>query len=147
MLSRSFRETAVDVVVLSRDNSPLHPEVQRGIDSQTGVRLVVHRVTGERRMDEPHRLPAIVRARNKGKRCGRCPWLMFLDDDVVLAPGAVRRLLDGLMARAGFAALGADYLNESGGKVLHGHVAMGAVLFHRKALDQVEFNWSPGKCE
>jgi hypothetical protein len=147
MLSRSSRETAIDLVVLSRDDSPLHPDVQRGIDSQTGVRLIVHRIVGERRNGERRRLPAIVRARNKGKRCGRCPWLMFLDDDVVLPPNAVRRLLDGLSARPRFAALGADYLNESGGRVLHGHVAMGATLFRRRALDQIEFRWSPGKCE
>ena len=147
MLSRSPRETAIDLVVLSRDDSPLHPDVQRGIDSQTGVHLIVHRVVGERRNDERNRLPAIVRARNQGKHCGRCSWLMFLDDDVVLARDAVLRLLDGLSARPRFAAMGADYLHESRGRVLHGHVAMGATLFRRQALDRIEFRWSSGKCE
>jgi hypothetical protein len=143
----SADDNTVDLVVLSRDDSPLHDDVRRGIESQVGVRLVVHRVFGKRHIDELNSLPAIVRARNDGKRCGKSPWLMFLDDDVVLAAGSVRALLNGLQDRPAFAALAADYLDESNGQVSCRHVGMGAVLFRRPALDQFEFRWSPGKCE
>jgi hypothetical protein len=70
---------------------------------------------------------------------------------VILDPGCVRRLADGLRARPGFAALGADYLGES---TAHGawsrpdrHIAMGATLFRRAALSQIRFRAEPNKCE
>lgn len=137
----------IDVVVLTRDDSPLHPRVQRGIDAQRGVHLIVHRVIGTRFPGDPNRWSAIARARNKGKRCGTTPWLMFLDDDVVLAPDCVRRLFDGLRERPLFAALGADYLHESRGRICAPHVAMGAVLFRRQALRLIKFRWSRNHCE
>lgn len=146
-MNRPLSDPIIDLIALSRDDSPLHPDVQRGIAAQLNVRLIVHRVIGKRLEGESSRLPAIVRARNEGKHRGTCPWLMFLDDDVVLAPNTVRLLFDGLQARPHFAALGADYLNESRGRVVCDHVAMGAVLFRRTALDQIKFRWSPGKCE
>jgi hypothetical protein len=92
-------------------------------------------------------MPAIARARNEGKRRGESPWLMFLDDDVVLDPDCVRLLLDGLRARPDFAALAADYLGQSGGRVNCAHVAMGATLFRRWALQPVEFRWAENQCE
>jgi hypothetical protein len=147
MLSHSSDDSTIDVVVLSRHNTALHPDVQRGIASQTGVELIVHRVTGKQQPHESHRMPAIVRARNEGKRLGSSPYVMFLDDDVVLAPNTVRRLLDGLCEKPQFAGLAADYLNESNGQLNTRHVAMGAALFRRQSLDQIEFRWSPGKCE
>jgi hypothetical protein len=146
-MSHGLQESRVDLVVLTRDDAPLHPDVERGIEVQTGVRVIVHRVIGKPLPGESCRLPAIVRARNEGKHRGSDPWLMFLDDDVVLSPGTVRQLLEGLGARPRFAALGADYLEESKGKVACGHVAMGAALFRRSALNQIKFRWSPGKCE
>ena len=76
---------------------------------------------------------------------------MFLDDDVILDSGCVRRLADGLRTRPGFAALAADYLGES---TAYGawsrpdrHIAMGATLFRRAALSQVRFRSEPDKCE
>jgi hypothetical protein len=137
----------IDLVILTRDDSPLHPRVQQGIDSQCGVRVIVHRVIGTRYPQDPNRWAAIARARNKGKRCGKTPWLMFLDDDVVLAPDCVRRLFDALHKRPLFAALGADYLHESRGRICAPHVAMGALLFRRQALRLIRFRWSGKHCE
>jgi hypothetical protein len=56
-------------------------------------------------------------------------------------------LLDELRAQPAYAALGADYLNESQGRMACSHVAMGAVLFRRAALDQVEFRRTDDWCE
>src|SRR4051812_26490633 len=102
----------VDLVLLSRDGEPPREEVLRGIDAQRGVRLRVHRVIGTPGHDDPNRWETIARARNAGKRLGNAPWLMFLDDDVVLAPDCVARLVEGLLHRPHFAALAADYLGE-----------------------------------
>ena len=83
----------VDLVVLTRHDGPLDPEVERGYCNQRAVRLIVHRVAGSTCPDDRSRMDAIVRARNEGKLLGASPWLMFLDDDVVLRTrSAYRRL-------------------------------------------------------
>jgi len=146
-MRKSSEIPIVDCVVLSRDDVALHAEVAAGIAAQRGVRLVVHRVFGRRANSDAGRLPAIVRARNEGKRRGNSQLLLFLDDDVVLTPDCVRLLLDGLRTRPDFAALAADYLNQSGGRINCEHVAMGATLFRRSALDQIQFRWADNKCE
>ena len=51
----------IDLIALSRDDSPLHPDVQRGIAAQLNVRPIVHRVIGKRLEGESSRLAAIVR--------------------------------------------------------------------------------------
>jgi hypothetical protein len=146
-VSDRHQNPAIDLVILTRDDSPLNPQVQQGIAFQADVRLFVHRVIGNRSNQDQNRWSAIARARNTGKRRGTSAWLMFLDDDVVLAPNCVRALWDGLRTRPDFAALAADYLNESRGRMACSHIAMGATLFRRAALDLIEFRWVSDKCE
>jgi hypothetical protein len=84
---------------------------------------------------------------------------MFLDDDVVLGPGCVARLVDGMCRFPGYAGLAADYLGETDGQMgcdlsnglcglpVTRHVAMGATLFRRELLPLVRFRWSKDRCE
>jgi hypothetical protein len=143
--------TDVDLLFLSRDLSPPRPDVRRGIEIQQGVRLRVHRVVGTPRPGDANRWETIARARNEGKRLGTAPWVMCLDDDVVLGPGCVARLVEALRTRPGFAALAAD----SAGEMADGwqnwdyprHVGMAAILFRRDRLSALTFRWEPGRCE
>jgi hypothetical protein len=141
----------VDLLFLSRDLSPLRDDVRRGIEAQKGVRLRVHRVVGTPRPDDPNRWETIARARNQGKQMGTAPWVMCLDDDVVLGPGCIVRLVEALRTRPGFAALAADSAGEMAGGWQNWdyprHVGMAAVLFRRDRLAAVRFRWEPGKCE
>ena len=137
----------VDLVVLTRHDGPLNPEVERGFCNQRAVRLVVHRVAGWKYPGDRSRMNAIVRARNDGKLLGAAPWLMFLDDDVVLDPQCISTLVNELTRRPAYAALAADYLGESRAGEIARHVSMGATLFRREVLEQVRFTWSDTKCE
>jgi glycosyltransferase involved in cell wall biosynthesis len=137
----------VDLVVLTRHAEPLHPEVERGIREQHAVDLVVHCIVGAARANDHCRWDAIARARNEGKLRGSAPWLMFLDDDVVLDPQCILTLVEELDRRPAYAALAADYLGESRGGEIAGHVSMGATLFRRQALEQLHFSWHDTKCE
>lgn len=137
----------VDMVVLLRGDEPMDARVRRGIQEQVGVRLRVHRIVGQSRTRDGNRWETIARARNEAKQVGDAPWLFFLDDDVVLAPSSVSRLLDGLTKQGDAGALAADYLGESRGASGSAHVAMGAVLFRRSALVPVQFRWEPARCE
>jgi hypothetical protein len=141
----------VDLVLFSRDPGPPRDDVWQGVESQTGVGLHVHRVFGVPRPGDPNRWETIARARNEGKSRGSSPWVLFLDDDVVLAPDCAARLLDGLRRRTAFAALAADYNAEMAAGAAHWdyppHVGMGAVLFRRERLAAVTFRWEPNRCE
>lgn len=137
----------VDLVVLSRDQGPLHAAVERSLRNQRGVQAVVHRVLGQRRPDDPTRQTTIARARNEGKECGDAPWLMFVDDDVVLSDDCVLQLVEALHRRPAFGALAADYLGQRRRGEISNHVAMGATLFRREALEQIRFRWDGRRCE
>jgi hypothetical protein len=141
----------VDLVFLSRDLSPPRGDVRRGLEAQGGVRLNVHRAVGPPRPEDANRWETIARARNRGKRLGTSPWVMYLDDDVVLGPGCIARLVDGLRRRPGFAALGADSAGDMAGGWQNWdyprHVGMAATLFRRERLAALTFRWEPGKCE
>jgi hypothetical protein len=137
----------VDVIILSRADGPLPKEVEQGLAGQEGIHMHVHRVLGRPRPDDPCRWESIVRGRNLGKRLGSSPWLMFVDDDVVLAKNCVRRLVERLRRRTIYAAVSADYLGEGSRDGPARHVAMGATLFRRSALDHIHFRWEAKKCE
>jgi hypothetical protein len=137
----------VDLVVLSRDGGPLDERVRAGILAQDGVRLHVYGVIGAKRPGDVNRWEAICRARNRARSVGAAPFVMFLDDDVVLGEGCVRRLVAALRSRPGFGAVAADYLGESCSANVAGHVGMGATLFRRSAVRAVRFRWEPGRCE
>ncbi len=141
----------VDLLFLSRDLSPPRRDVWAGISAQEGVRLHVHRVIGPAEPGDASRFATIARARNAGKRLGTAPWVMLLDDDVVLDPHCVARLVAGLDARPVFAALAADCAQEMAAGVSHWdyprHVTLASTLFRRERLEAVEFRWKLGKCD
>ncbi|HQU45286.1 MAG: hypothetical protein B7Z73_10130 [Planctomycetia bacterium 21-64-5] len=137
----------VDLIVLSRSLEPLDEDVANAVAAQRGVRLRLHRVAGASRPTDANRWQTIARARNEGKDRGSAPWLMFLDDDVVLARDCVATLLAGLKQRPEYGALAADYLGEARQADARGHVGMGATLFRRGALARVRFRWAADRCE
>lgn len=138
---------SIDLALLTRDDGPLHDSVRDAINSQVGVRLNVHRVVGQPLVGDASRIATIARTRNEAVRRSRSEFLMFLDDDVVLAKDCVSRLHHGLIARSNYGAFAADYLGESSSHRHSRHVAMGATLFRRSALLRDPFRWEPGKCE
>ena len=89
----------VDLVVLTRTTGPLPREVEQGIQIQHEVQIVLHRVVGQARQTDRCRWETIARARNEGKRRGTAPWVMFLDDDVVLGPECIATLVHELCWR------------------------------------------------
>jgi hypothetical protein len=141
----------VDLILLSRDLSPPREDVRAGIARQEGIDLRVHRLVGTRLEGDRNRYETIARARNRSKTLGRAPWVMFLDDDVVLEPECTVRLLEALSRKNGFAALGADSAGEMSGEWQNWdyprHVGMAATLFRRERLTEVTFRSEPGKCE
>src|SRR4051794_40219621 len=100
----------VDLVVLTSHSGPMHSEVEQGLRTQQDVVLRIHRVVGSAQPEDPCRYETIVRARNEGKCRGNAPWLMFVDDDVILGPQCISALVYELRRRPIFGGLGADYL-------------------------------------
>jgi glycosyltransferase involved in cell wall biosynthesis len=133
--------------MLMREAAPLRPEVEQGLRQQRGVDVALHRVIGQTLPDDRCRWDAIARGRNEGKARGAAPWLMFLDDDVALEPGCISTLVAELSRRPHYAALAADYLGERRDGQVSRHVAMGATLFRREALEHVRFRWLRDRCE
>ncbi len=143
-----IRPPSIDLVMITRDDRPLRKRVAESIRRQHGVQIRFHRVLGTPRPTDPNRWATIARARNSAAGCGDSPWVMFLDDDVVLAPDCVARLHQALSARADHAALAADYLGEARSRSIKTpHVSMGATLFRRSVLQRYRFRWEGSKCE
>ncbi|MEO9591790.1 glycosyltransferase [Rhodopirellula bahusiensis] len=138
---------SIDLALLTRDENSLQDSVCNAIESQVGVRLNIHRIVGEPQVGDANRLATIVRSRNEAVRRSRSDYLMFLDDDVVLAKDCIARLHHGLNARTNFGAFAADYLGESSPHRDSRHVAMGATLFRSSVLRRDSFRWEPAKCE
>lgn len=137
----------VDLVLLTRGEAAVAEPVESGIACQTDVQLHVHRIVGRPLPGDANRWETIARARNAAVSVGHSPWLMFLDDDVVLAPRAIKLLVDELQCRPSLAAVAADYLHEGTGYDPRQHVAMGATLFRRSALSFIRFRWQGECCE
>lgn len=146
----------VDVIVLTRDGAPPAAPVRAAITGQASpaLRVHLHVISGSPSPDDPHRFATIARARNVGRRTGAAPWLMFVDDDVVLGRGCIARLVAGLRARPGHAALAADCLGQAPPGHDDGapapaapHVGLGATLFRRDVLAFLPLRWEPGRCE
>jgi hypothetical protein len=141
----------IDLLFLSRDLSPLRPDVWEGIQAQEGVTIRLIRITGPPAPGDRSRFETIARARNAGKRQGSAPLVMLLDDDVVLGPRCLARLAEGLINRPEFAALGADCVGEMNNGWGHWdyprHVGMAAVMFRRERLQALTFRWEPSKCD
>jgi hypothetical protein len=131
----------VDIVILSRDRTDLDARVVQGLREQVNMRMRVHRLIGERLAEDRHRWETIARARNRARDLGDSNWIMFLDDDVRLAPHAIRNLYLSLVDRPQHAALAANFLQEDCRERPARHVAMGATLFRREALRQITFRW------
>ena len=138
---------SIDLVILTRDDSEIRSEVLDGIHQQRGVNIVVHRVIGTPDPGDASRWQTIARARNNGKTQGKTPWIMFLDDDVVLAPDCVATLLAELKERPAYGAVASNYLEEPVDGSEPPHVGMGATLFRRGALRRIEFRWTDKLCE
>ncbi|MFO0949821.1 MAG: hypothetical protein U0835_01450 [Isosphaeraceae bacterium] len=143
--------------MLTRDGGPPPERVRAAIEAQEnpGLSVTAYVVAGPAGPGDPNRWAAIARARNHARRVGEAPWVMFVDDDVVLGPGCVARLVAALDSRPEHAALAADYLGESqcdrpsgrGLAMPSRHVALGATLFRRDVLAFLPFRWAPGRCE
>ena len=131
--------------------SPLRQDVLRGIERQEQVELKIHRVIGAPRPDDRCRLDTIVRARNEGRKLGSSHWVMYLDDDVVMAPRLRCSARPVASRTACVCRPGAD----CAGEMRPGwenwdyplHVGMAATLFRREQLIELTFRWEPGKCE
>lgn len=137
----------IDVAVLTRQRRSINHEVEAALRSQLGVLLKLHQIVAEPESDDTCRWDAIVRGRNRGKQVGKSPWVMFVDDDVVLDPHCARRLLQALIRSPYYAAFGADYLGEGVKGRVAPHVTMGATLFRRQALAELSFRWHDNRCE
>lgn len=137
----------VDVVVLTRGSSPIDDRVLCSLRQQEGVNLRIHQVVGTPLPDDPSRWSTIARARNKGRLLGNGAWLMFVDDDVALGRDCVASLIRDLERQPRFGALAADYLGERNTRGISPHVAMGATLFRREVIQDVQFRSTGDRCE
>jgi len=137
----------IDVVILSRDEGPLAIEVEQALRDQLKVQVRVIRVVGRPRSDERHRWQTIARARNEGKAQATTPWVLFLDDDVVLGRDTIFQLWQALGRRTNLAAIAANYQTSGTSPWGHRHIAMGATLFRSSPLRLIRFRFDPRQCE
>lgn len=135
----------VDVVTPVAPGGEVRTPVTDSLTRQGHVDLRCHVVEGPEPIAGEHRSSTIARARNRMRRVGSAPYVMFLDSDVVLPPHGIEQLVFGLFFNLGYGALGLNYQKPVVGPSQH--VAMGAILFLRPVLERIHFRTEPGKCE
>lgn len=137
----------VDVVLLTRPCVQPDPRVIRAIESQQGVQVRLHRHVGHPSPADRNRWETIARARNGMKTRGVSPWVLFVDEDVVLGDHGIALLWRELVRDPGLGAVAADYNGERLDPRWEGHVGLGACLFRRHTLERVRFRATDTACE
>ncbi|MBM3242491.1 glycosyltransferase family 2 protein [Candidatus Poribacteria bacterium] len=136
----------VDVLTVLGPGRTICEPVLSVLENQGDVELKHHIVDGTPMPGERER-DAIVRARNQAKQLGTAHYAMFWDDDVVLPPLGIEKLVYTLIFNPRYVAIGIDYQNFIQTSPWTIHVAMGAVLFIRPILARIRFRHEPDKCE
>jgi hypothetical protein len=134
----------IDVLTLLAPGQTIYPPVLEALKHQGHVTIAHHVVEGARLPGET-RVAAIARARNRAKQLGQAHYVMFLDRDVILPPHGIEALILGLIFDPRYAAMGINYQEPVPSGALH--VAMGAALFIRPILEQIQFRAEPDTCE
>lgn len=137
----------VDVVLLHRPGDVPRPEVVDAIRGQVGVQVRLHTHVGQPQPSDFNRWFTIARARNAMKRHGITPWVMFVDDDVVLDHNCTLRLLLQLKRNSHLGAVGADYSHDGTRPDRVGHVSLGATLWRRDVVSRLKFRATQQLCE
>lgn len=137
----------VDVLTVLGPGRTIREPVLSALNNQGDVILKHHVVAGSPPLPGEDRIDAIARARNRAKRMGTAHYVMFLDDDVVLPPQGIEKLIHALFFNRRYAAIGIDYQGHAQQSIWMAHVAMGAVMFIRPILEQINFRTEPGQCE
>ncbi len=137
----------VDVLTVLGPGRTVHESVLSALQDQGDVTLEHHIVEGTHPLPGEGRIDAIARTRNRAKNMGTAHYVMFLDDDVVLPPKAIEKLVFALFFNPRYAAIGIDYQDLHQPSPWAVHVAMGSVMFIRPILEQIHFRTEPDKCE
>ena len=137
----------MDVVVLHRPGVPPQDRVLQAIRDQRTVDVTLHLVVGAPEPHDTNRWVTIARARNMARSLGSSPWVMFVDDDVLLERDCMATLLDELQQSERMGAIAADYSDDRNRRDRVGHVAMGATLFRRRVLQRLNFRATERLCE
>lgn len=136
----------VDVLTVLGPGRIIKESVYEALKDQGNVNIN-HYIIQEPPLFNEGRVDAIARARNKAKGFGDSHYVMFLDDDVVLPPSGIEKLIFALFFNRRYAAIGIDYQNITNQPFGRIHVAMGAVMFLRPILEQIHFRTEPNVCE
>ncbi len=137
----------VDIFVLTKDDQPIDSRVAAGIRNQVGIRLRLNQIVAKPRANEANRIATIARGRNMACDRVKAPWVMFVDDDVLLQANCVAGLVDFLQRNPAYGAAASDYLKESHASSRTDHVGMGATLFRAEVLKSITFRSSVNHCE
>jgi hypothetical protein len=138
----------VDVLTVLGPGRAIREPVLSALENQGDMQLEHYVVEGTPLLPGERRADAIARARNRAKQLGTAHYAMFLDDDVVLPPRGIEKLVYALFFNPHYAAIGINYQKPVQPSHSHAvHVAMGAVLFIRPILEQIHFRTEPNKCE
>ncbi|HIE30258.1 TPA: glycosyltransferase family 2 protein [Candidatus Poribacteria bacterium] len=137
----------VDVLTVLGPGRTIREPVLSALKNQGDVALEHYVIKGPLRLPREGRFDAIVRARNRAKQLGTAHYAMFLDDDIVLPPRGIEKLVLALIFNPRYAAIGIDYQGLAQPSSWAVHVAMRAVLFIRPILERIHFRTEPGTCE
>ena len=102
---------SVDVLTVLGPGRAILEPVLSALDNQGDVELHHHVIDSPSPLPGESRIGTIARARNLAKTEGKEHYVMFLDDDVMLPPLGIQRLVYAFIFNRSHAAIGIDYQN------------------------------------
>jgi len=137
----------VDILTVLGVGRKIQEPVLEALKIQGEVQLKHYIVEDTFHQPNEDRIQAIAQVRNRAKKMGNAHYVMFLDDDVVLPPKGIEKLVYAIFFNPHYAAIGIDYQGHSQPSPWTNHVAMGAVMFVRPILERIHFRTEPNRCE
>ena len=128
----------VDVIMIIGANRIAKREVLESLNEQ-GIPFNFYVQRDTLRLSS--KIENIVHTRNIAKHLGNSPFVMWVDDDMVLPKEGIKLCLQFLLSHPNFGAVGINGQKPVTFNPFRNHIGMASILVYRNLLDEITFRF------